>query len=103
MTWADELREAAAAARSLRHFEDERVFAESAASLDRMAVNIRRLLAELERCCPPDEGYCCCGDPIETHGSGHSPVDAGAYHRWGLVSETTEALHAAGYLEGETR
>ena len=27
----------------------------------------------------PDTGYCCCGEPVDSH-SGHSPVDAGGYH-----------------------
>lgn len=40
------------------------------------------------------EGYCVCGDPIDSHsiGSGHSPVDAGDYHVWCLVEEIDKVL-----------
>lgn len=39
-------------------------------------------LAEILKNCDVSTGYCCCGDHVDCHGmgSGHSPVDEGAYH-----------------------
>ena len=48
-----------------------------------------------------EDGYCCCGSSVDSHGlgDGHSPVDALAYHA-GQVCERIDAALAAG-KEGE--
>lgn len=49
--------------------------------------------ADIFEHCAVEMGCCCCGDSIETHsiGSGHSPVDQGAYavDRWQEQYRTT--------------
>ena len=44
-----------------------------------------------------EDGYCCCGSSVDSHGlgDGHSPVDALAYHS-GQVCERIEAALSAG-------
>lgn len=48
-----------------------------------------------------EDGYCCCGSSVDSHGlgDGHSPVDALAYHAW-QVCERIDAALSAG-KEGE--
>ena len=48
-----------------------------------------------------EDGYCCCGSSVDSHGLGddHSPVDALAYHA-GQVCERIDAALSAG-KEGE--
>jgi len=48
-----------------------------------------------------EDGYCCCGSSVDSHGlgDGHSPVDALAYHA-GQVCERIDAALSAG-KEGE--
>lgn len=49
--------------------------------------------ADIFEHCSVEMGCCCCGDSVETHsiGSGHSPVDQGAYAvgRWQEQARTT--------------
>ena len=44
-----------------------------------------------------EDGYCCCGSSVDSHGlgDGHSPVDALAYHA-GQVCERIDAALSAG-------
>lgn len=67
------------------------------------AEEIERLRSAVEtainflRSAPMESGYCCCGEPMDSHGydSGHSPVDELAYHA-GLIEEQLQsALHIA--------
>ena len=55
------------------------------------------VLVELSERLDFSEGYCCCGDDIDSHGiySGHSPVDAGDYYSMGLINQARAALSKA--------
>lgn len=46
--------------------------------------------------CEVSVGYCCCGNPVESHGygDGHSPVDQGAYSTMQWQDEARQALGA---------
>lgn len=46
-------------------------------------------------------GECMCGTAVESHsiGSGHAPVDAGAYQADGVVQQINAALAAAGITQ----
>jgi hypothetical protein len=56
---------------------------------------LERMIEQLERL-DCSEGYCCCGDSMEAHGSGmmvgHDPVDIGVYYKEKLIEEAQEEL-----------
>lgn len=83
--------------------EDARLTAERDALRDAL----QNCVALLENADCSD-GYCCCGSPVAAHGmgDGHSPVDAGEYHKDSVLSMAQDALaidaaRAAGEREDE--